>query len=271
MPLITSKIQNLLNGVSQQADTQRYPSQGDEQINMHSSPVDGLLKRNPSVHIAKQFDTNSGTSDTYSHVINRDSTENYSVAVRSSEKKTVTLDTSGDLINCTSHPFVAGDEVRFHGSDLGSLNQTDRYYVINPATNTFQVATTSGGSAVTISDAGTGTQNVSLDPISVIDLLNGTSATVTTTNGCDYLINDTPSIVFETTTIADYTFIVNNTVTVAEDSATYTNPDHRAYVYIKQGDYGTKYTVIYNGTEYTHTTNDGDDATGDDATVDYYE
>ena len=261
MPLITSKIQNLLNGVSQQADTQRYPSQGDEQINMHSSPVDGLLKRNPSVHIAKQFDTNSGTSDTYSHVINRDSTENYSVAVRSSEKKTITLDTSGDLINCTSHPFVAGDEVRFHGSDLGSLNQTDRYYVVNPATNTFQVATTSGGSAVTISDAGTGTQNVSLDPISVIDLLNGTSATVTTTNGCDYLINATPSTVFETTTIADYTFIVNNTVTVAEDSATYTNPDYRAYVYIRQGDYGTKYTVIYNGTEYTHTTADGDAST----------
>lgn len=261
MPLITSKIQNLLNGVSQQADTQRFPSQGDEQINMLSSPVEGLLKRNPSEHIAKQFDTSSGTSDTYSHVINRDSTEHYSVAIRAASKLTITLDSSTDKVNCTGHTFVAGDEVRFHGSDLGGLNQTDRFYVINPATNEFQVSTTSGGSAATISGAGSGDQHVSLDPISVVDLLDSTSKTVTTTNGTDYLLSSTPSTVYETTTIADYTFIVNNTQTVAESAATYTNSNYYAWVYIKQGDYGTKYTVKVNNTDYTYTTDDGDDAT----------
>ena len=254
MPLITSKIQNLLNGVSQQADTQRYPSQGDEQINLYSSPVEGLIKRNPTQHLAKAFASAAGLTDTYSHVINRDSTEQYVVNVRSTTKKTATWNTGTDRVSCTAHGFVAGDEVRFYGATLGTLNKTDRYYVISPTTNDFQVSLTSGGSAVDITDAGSSTQEVSLDPISVVDLADGSIKTITTTDDASYLVSTTPSTVYESSTIADYTFFVNNSVTVLEDTATYSNADYRAWVYIIQGDYGTVYTINLAGTDYSYTT-----------------
>ncbi len=44
MPLINHSIPNLVNGVSQQAETLRLGSQGESQINGFSSVVEGLKK-----------------------------------------------------------------------------------------------------------------------------------------------------------------------------------------------------------------------------------
>ena len=116
-----------------------------------------------------------------------------------------------------------------------------------------------------ISSDGSGTLNVGRDPISVVDVLTGTEKTVTSTNSVDYLVATTPSTTFKATTIADYTFIVDTDQTVAMDSTTST--DHstsssavRAYVYIKQGDYGTDYKIELDGTTYTETTEDGSES-----------
>lgn len=256
MPQISTTIQNLLNGVSQQADSQKFPSQAQEQINGFSSPAKGLLKRNPTKHVAKVF--NSVPTDVFSQALNRDSSERYMVTVRATAKKTVTsLDTGTEVVNCTAHGFVDGDEVRFYGTTLGSLNQTARFYVINKTTNDFQVSLTSGGSAVDITDAGSGTQQVSLDPISVYDLINKTEKAVTTTNSADYLVTTTPSTVLKATSIADYSFMLNNSVTVAMDSSVTTDTRNKAYVYVKQGDYGTDYKITIDGTTYPHETPDG--------------
>lgn len=256
MPQISTTIQNLLNGVSQQADSQKFPSQAQEQINGFSSPAKGLLKRNPTKHVAKVF--NSVPTDVFSQALNRDSSERYMVTVRATAKKTVTsLDTGTEVVNCTAHGFEDGDEVRFYGTTLGSLNQTARFYVINKTTNDFQVSLTSGGSAVDITDAGSGTQQVSLDPISVYDLINKTEKAVTTTNSADYLVTTTPSTVLKATSIADYSFMLNNSVTVAMDSSVTTDTRNKAYVYVKQGDYGTDYKITIDGTTYPHETPDG--------------
>ena len=145
MPQISTTIQNLLNGVSQQADSQRFPSQAEEQINGLSSPVLGLSKRNPTEHITKLF--NTVPTDVWAQALNRDSTERYMVVVRATVKKTISsFDLSGDLINCTAHGFSNGDEVRFYDAGLpdylpidDSVVETSRYYVVNANTDDFQI------------------------------------------------------------------------------------------------------------------------------------
>src|SRR4051812_22716682 len=49
--LITQNVPNLINGVSQQAKSLRYPSQCEEQVNYLPSVLRGLSKRPPSNHV----------------------------------------------------------------------------------------------------------------------------------------------------------------------------------------------------------------------------
>ena len=264
MPQISTTIQNLLNGVSQQADSQRFPSQAEEQINGLSSPVLGLSKRNPTEHITKLF--NTVPTDVWAQALNRDSTERYMVVVRATVKKTISsFDLSGDLINCTAHGFSNGDEVRFYDAGLpdylpidDSVVETSRYYVVNANTDDFQISNTSGGSVIDIDGVYQGTTHqVSLDPIIVYDLVNNLEKPVTTTHGASYLVSATPSTSFKATSIADYSFMVNTDTTVAMDSGAAVGVFNRAYVYIKQGDYGTKYNIELETVTYTHETPDG--------------
>jgi hypothetical protein len=259
MAQIITTVQNLLNGVSQQADSQRFPSQAEEQLNGTSSPVLGLSKRNPTEHISKVF--NSAANSVFAETLNRDASERYMVFVRAVTKKSITIDSSTDTINCTAHGFVADDEVRFYGTDLGNITESPRYYVISPSTDSFQISTTKGGSAFTITGNGTGTQNVSLDPISVVDLITETETTVATPNSANYLVSTTPSSSLKSTSIADYSFIINKDTTVAMETGLSSSTDYKAYVYIKQGDYGTDYNITIDGTTYTHTTPNGGTAT----------
>ena len=55
------------------------------------------------------------------------------------------------------------------------------------------------------------------------------------------------------TTIADYTFLVNRTKTVAMDATLGTNRNPEALVFVKQGDYNTNYSITIAGTAVEHT------------------
>lgn len=69
-----------------------------------------------------------------------------------------TADSSTDEIIDNSHGLFSGETVRFKGADLpGGLTQSTVYYVRDVTTNRFKVSLTSGGSAVNITDAGSGT------------------------------------------------------------------------------------------------------------------
>ena len=62
-------------------------------------------------------------------------------------------------LHTTGHTLTNGDQITLAGSDLpNGLNATTTYYVIGVDGNDFQVATSSGGSAVTFSDDGSGTR-----------------------------------------------------------------------------------------------------------------
>lgn len=66
--------------------------------------------------------------------------------------------TTANTVTQNGHGLWAGTEVTFLTISVANgLTVNARYYVINPTTNTFQVATTKGGSAVTITANSTGT------------------------------------------------------------------------------------------------------------------
>lgn len=72
--------------------------------------------------------------------------------------KTFTAGTN-DVITCNSHGLKDGDTIKVISSSAlpAGLTTGTVYYVISAATNTFSVSLTSGGSAVDITDTGTGT------------------------------------------------------------------------------------------------------------------
>lgn len=74
---------------------------------------------------------------------------------------TFTATAGTDTINATSHGLSDGNIVFFTSTTTlpAGLSANTVYYVINSATNTFKVSTSSGGSAVDITDAGTGTHS----------------------------------------------------------------------------------------------------------------
>ena len=73
--LFSYTVPNLFQGISQQPDAQRDPSQGEIQINGYSSLSEGLRKREPTQALAKVSTTDLG--DVFVHSILRDSAEKY--------------------------------------------------------------------------------------------------------------------------------------------------------------------------------------------------
>lgn len=77
MPLVTQSIDSLLNGVSEQAQELRLPSQGTDQQNGLSNPVLGLQKRPGTQHRAKLSSSPLVYASAFMHTINRSATERY--------------------------------------------------------------------------------------------------------------------------------------------------------------------------------------------------
>jgi hypothetical protein len=82
MALRSGSIPNLLNGVSEQPQSLRHPTQGEEQVNMLSSTVKGLSKRPPAQFDSKPDVVTPGTGS-FLHFIDRDPTERYVLVIKS--------------------------------------------------------------------------------------------------------------------------------------------------------------------------------------------
>jgi len=131
---------------------------------------------------------------------------------------------------------------------------TERYVITikaNESGSTLKVHSISGA-AKTVNDAGgSAVDATDLAYFNMVDPATGSPSALHTA--------DTN---LRALTIADYTFFVNRTKTVAMDSTLGTNRNPEALVFVKQGDYSTKYsyTVVHSGasTPRTHTSADGD-------------
>jgi len=85
MPLVSSSIPNLINGVSQQPPALRLASQAETVINCLPSPVEGLKKRPPMQHIKRLFTGTAlnanGTNRPFIHMVDRDGVVQYMIIV----------------------------------------------------------------------------------------------------------------------------------------------------------------------------------------------
>lgn len=162
MSLISSAIPNLVQGVSQQSPSLRLSSQAELQENAFPSLVEGLQKRPPLEHTS--ILSNTSTTGSFIHLINRDATERYFMFINASNQ-------------------------------------------------------------ISISD------------------LAGNAQTVTYPDGTNYLNSSNPTADFRAVTVADYTFIVNASQTVAMNTATTPLFPFTGLIAVKQGDYNQRYSV----------------------------
>lgn len=102
MPLITSSISNLIGGISQQPAVVRADNEAENIVNAVPSPVEGLMKRPPTEHLATilgdtvegLFDpdvarTVSSSNPPFVHMIERDEAEKYIVTIQTDGYLTV--------------------------------------------------------------------------------------------------------------------------------------------------------------------------------------
>ena len=109
MPIVSNTIPNLINGVTQQPQALRLPTQGEEQVNGYSSVVNGLSKRPGTVHTARIPGLN--IDNAYLHTINRDPTEQYHVVIH----------------NTSVRVF------KFDGTEMTVINQSSAFNYVNTA------------------------------------------------------------------------------------------------------------------------------------------
>ena len=99
MPLISSSIPNLINGVSQQPAALRLASQAEEVINCMPSPVEGLKKRPPMQHIKKLFAGSAGAGRPFTHIVDRDGVIRYLIFIQDNAIKVFDLDGNVQTVN----------------------------------------------------------------------------------------------------------------------------------------------------------------------------
>jgi len=155
MPLVKNATTSLAQGVSQQAESQRYPSQASEQINAYSSPIKGLIKRPPTKFITK---TDLATDDkSFIHTINRDSDEQYVLAIDKTTDVAVSGVSAGNNTITLASALPVNTPVRFVSTEeegeLPTGIEAQQTYYTTTANATTGLSDTSGGSAINIGKA----------------------------------------------------------------------------------------------------------------------
>jgi hypothetical protein len=96
--------------------------------------------------------------------------------------------------------------------------------------------------------------------LKVFDLA-GVEKTVSFPSGKSYLNAAAPATSFKAVTVADYTFLVNKTVTITQSASRAASRNPEALVSVRVGNYGKEYSITLDGTKRaTYTTPDGSNA-----------
>jgi hypothetical protein len=112
MPLISSSIPNLINGVSQQPAALRLASQCEQMVNCMPSPVEGLKKRPPAQHVAKLFSGSAGAGCPFTTIVDRDGSIQFLVLILDNDIKVFGLDGSVKTVakpDGTSYLNITGE------------------------------------------------------------------------------------------------------------------------------------------------------------------
>ena len=115
----------------------------------------------------------------------------------------VTFQDAGDTVTLNSHGLLNGDSVVFTViTTTTGISINTRYYVVNAATNTFQVASSLGGAALPLTNNGTGT------------VVRALSENIVSTNH-GYVANDTVSFSVTSATNEGVTFPAGTNITLS--------------------------------------------------------
>lgn len=131
MPLVSSSIPNLINGVSQQPDIIRLPSQADIQENCSASPVEGLGKRPPTEFEFVAGEAAFATTSILPHLIDRTDSERYQILFADKGIRITNLRTKEAV------PVKFKDAARAYldcnnpASDLRAMTVSDYTFVVN--------------------------------------------------------------------------------------------------------------------------------------------
>lgn len=126
---VSYMIPNLFQGVSQQPDAQRDPSQGEVQINGMSSTVEGLRKREGSACIAKVSNTAFG--DVLFHSILRDANEQYLAVIAKTAIRVFALDGTEKTVTAAAGAYSYLSSVVSAKSDIRAASIADFTFISN--------------------------------------------------------------------------------------------------------------------------------------------
>ena len=142
MPLISSSIPNLINGVSQQPAALRLASQCEQMVNCMPSPVEGLKKRPPAQHLAKLFAGSAGAGRPFTTIVDRDGTIQYLVLILDNDIKVFGLDGSVKTVatpDGTSYLNITGEP----SAVFRVASVADYTFIVNREKTAAMAATTS--------------------------------------------------------------------------------------------------------------------------------
>jgi surface protein len=138
-------------------------------ITAANEEVDMLVRINPeSNFIAFQFyngsgngnilvDWGDGTSGVFTQGTIIQKQYDYTTAALANTNAPVTFQQSGSTVTRTSHGYPNGYPISFFSiTTTTGITASQTYYVINATTNTFQLAASRGGTALTLTNDGTG-------------------------------------------------------------------------------------------------------------------
>ena len=127
-------VPNLIQGVSQQPDSQKDPSQGEIQINGVSSIAEGLRKRDSSRSLARVSTTPFG--DAFFHTILRDQEEEYISVITDSEIKVFELDGTERTVTADTNAYNYLSTVTDATQQIRAVTIADYTWITNTLTVT---------------------------------------------------------------------------------------------------------------------------------------
>ena len=282
MPLISGTVPSLINGVSQQPATLRMPTQGELQENGFSHISRGLEKRPCSEHLAEIAGvTSTDSNDVFIHTIRRSEDEAYALVVKGGVKSdgdwvTATgVNSTNDTITVSGITIGQKVKIRSTGSVPAPLNDETFYYVKTVASSNITLSETPGGTEINLTSNGSGTievksfDNVTTDPIIKLYDLTGfatgnpgnevyiqpsiQTGGVSSSGALDADVKRYLSYVasnsfrpnkMSTTTVADFSFILNKTQAVRKATTTHPQRQYESLGFVKIGDYDGHYKIL---------------------------
>ena len=145
MGLLSSPVASLINGVSQQPASLRFPSQVEAQENAYSSLSSGLTKRHPSQHVAGALTGVNGITNAFTHLIDRASDERYAVVayqaggdpylkvfdlLTGTVKNVYDATTGTSAADATDLAYINGSTM---STDLRAVTVVDHTWIVNTA------------------------------------------------------------------------------------------------------------------------------------------